>query len=200
MRLLDLIHGNCVHPRRVRKLGDQFARFIPTSATVLDVGCGDGQLARLIGQKRPDLRIQGIEVLVRPDAAIPVTAFDGQTIPLPDASIDVVMFSDVLHHAKDPLTLLSEARRVARLAIVIKDHLLQGMLAGQTLAFMDRVGNARHGVALPYHYWTPQEWRMAFEESRLHVEMWDQRLGLYPFPASLLFERSLHFLARLTPA
>src|SRR5205085_9858791 len=130
-----------------------FARLIPQSASTLDVGCGDGQLASEIIRSRPDLSFKGIDVLVRPESAIPVSAFDGAHIPFPDCSFDVVMFSDVLHHTDDPLVLLREAARVARRSIVIKDHLIKGLLARPTLAFMDRVGNRRHGVPLPYNYW-----------------------------------------------
>jgi hypothetical protein len=107
------------------------------------------------------------------------------------------MFSDVLHHTAEPRELLCEASRVARNAVAIKDHLLSGMLAGPTLAFMDRVGNRRFGVALPYNYWTRAQWMAAFSELSLVPEVWDQKLELYPFPASLVFDRSLHFVAKL---
>lgn len=197
MSWLEAAHGRCVHPRRVNVLGEQFAGILPRAASVLDVGCGDGRLARLIAGQRPDLTFQGIDVLVRLDTAIPVASFDGNRIPFEKRSFDVVMFSDVLHHTSDPAVLLREAARVARRAIAIKDHLLNGLLAGATLAFMDRVGNRRHGVALPYNYWSHARWMTAFKELNLQVEIWKEKLGLYPFPANLVFERSLHFITRL---
>jgi SAM-dependent methyltransferase len=197
MSWFDAAHGRCVHPRRVEVLSQHFAAILPRAASVLDVGCGDGRLASLIATKRPDLSFRGIDVLLRSDATINVSAFDGTRIPFEKLSFDVVMFSDVLHHTADPAALLREASRVARCAIAIKDHLLNGAFAGPTLAFMDRVGNKRHGVALPYNYWSRTEWVTAFRELQLEVEVWEQKLRLYPFPANLFFDRSLHFIARL---
>ena len=66
---------------------------------------------------------------------------------------------------KMPRQLLREAVRVARRGLLIKDHTLTGFLAGPTLRLMDRVGNQRHGVALPYNYWTQQQWLRNFEGS-----------------------------------
>jgi hypothetical protein len=62
---------------------------------------------------------------------------------------------------------------------------------------MDQVGNARHGVALPHVYWPRSEWMRAFESLGLRVEDWRPQLGLYPWPASWVFERSLHFMVWL---
>ena len=197
MSVLEKIHGGYVHRRRIRLLAAHLAELLPRNATVLDVGCGDGALAGLIRQRRPDVSLRGIDVLVRPQTAIPVEKFDGRTMPAADGSYDVVMFVDVLHHTTDPMVLLREARRVARHAVLLKDHTCDGWLARPTLRFMDGVGNARHGVELPYNYWPRRQWEKAFGELDLRVETWRGRLGLYPFWGDWLFGRSLHFVAKV---
>ena len=170
---------------------------IPAGAHVLDVGCGDGLLAKVVGNARPDLTLEGIDVLLRDNTHVPVRPFDGRHIDAPDGSYDVVMFVDVLHHTGDPEVLIAEAQRVARRAIVIKDHTKDGLLAGPTLAFMDWVGNARYGVALPYNYWPRRRWEEMARRRGLQIEEWIDRLGLYPRWARWVFERRLHFVARL---
>jgi hypothetical protein len=62
---------------------------------------------------------------------------------------------------------------------------------------MDRVGNARFGVALPHLYLRWSEWQSLFARLGMSVKSIERRLGLYPWPLSLVFERSLHFVARL---
>ncbi len=199
MSLLDAVHGGWVHDRRTDRLSKLLAELIPQGSEVLDVGCGDGLLSRRIARRRPDATVRGIDVMIRKDSHVPVDVFDGETIPGGDSSCDVVLFADVLHHTPDPMVLLREATRVARNAVVIKDHTLDGLLAGPTLRFMDRVGNARHGVALPHNYWPRRRWLDGFAALGLAVDVWQSKLGLYPWPASLIFERSLHFVARLVP-
>lgn len=197
MNPIERIHGGYVFDRRVRVLAGHLAEALPRDACVLDVGCGDGAMAMALLQKRPDLTIEGIDVLLRDETHVPVTKFDGVSIPREDQSVDVVLFVDVLHHTADPTVLLREAKRVASKAVVIKDHARDGFLAGATLRFMDWVGNARHGVALPYNYWPERRWREAFAELGLEVDSWTAKLGLYPGPAGWLMDRSLHFVARL---
>jgi SAM-dependent methyltransferase len=200
MTVVGRLHERHVAGRRVRRLADLIADLIPPDARVLDVGCGDGAVADQLMRRRPDIQIRGVDVLVRPAPAIPVEHYDGARLPCADASVDVVLFVDVLHHTDDPTVLLGEARRVARRSVVIKDHARNGVLARQTLRLMDWVGNAHHGVALPYTYWSRREWQSAFATLDLRIQRWNQALGLYPFPASLLFERSLHFAAVLDVA
>lgn len=191
------IHTQHVFPRRKRVLVSHLASFMPPSAAVLDVGCGDGSLAADLVVERPDITIRGIDVLMRKETAIPVTIFDGKRIPFDDASEDVVMFVDVLHHTHDPMVLLGEANRVSRRWIVIKDHFRDGFLANETLRFMDWVGNARYGVALPYNYWSSQQWNEGFERLGLGKAKQIIELGLYPFWADWLFGRGLHFVLLL---
>jgi SAM-dependent methyltransferase len=195
-RLYERAIGRHVFGRRVQTLVAHLVPLIPPGARVLDVGCGDGQLGALLQKHRPDLEVRGIEVLVREPSPIPIEKFDGMTIPYPDASWDVVLFIDVLHHTDDAMVLLREAVRVARQAILIKDHPRNGFLAGPTLRFMDWVANRRHGIALPYNYWPRERWYQAFAELGLTVRFWNTRLGLYK-PAGWLFGRQLHFIARV---
>jgi SAM-dependent methyltransferase len=197
---LDAVHERLVLGRRVGVLAAWLARLVPRGADVLDVGSGDGEVAHALMRLRPDVGAEGVDVLVREDTRIPVHAFDGREIPRADASVSTVLLVDVLHHADDPAALLREASRVAREAVIVKDHLADGLLAVTTLRFMDRVGNARHGVRLPYRYLRRAEWDDAIGGAGLRVDAWEERLGLYPAPARWLFERRLHFVARLTPA
>lgn len=200
MPLPDRLHGKVIHGRRVKVLSRRLAPLFPKDAKVLDVGCGDGLIAKLIGEQRPDLTLEGIDVLVRPHTHIPVRAFDGTHIDATDQSYDVVLFVDVLHHTQDPTILLREAARVARQCVILKDHTRDGLLAGPTLAFMDWVGNARHGVALPYNYWPSQRWLTAAADLGLTIARWEGRLRLYPWWARWVFERKLHFVARMEVA
>jgi SAM-dependent methyltransferase len=196
--VIGALHERLVHRSRVHRLAGAIADLLPDKASVLDVGSGDGALAQRLFELRPDVRIQGVDVLVREDTQFPVRVFDGRNIPDPDNSVDVVLLVDVLHHTDDPVVLLQEAKRVARRAVVIKDHCRDGLLAGPTLRLMDWVGNAHHGVALPYNYWPRSRWLATFRDLKLDVEEWRSRLGLYSPPAGWVFDRSLHFLARLS--
>jgi SAM-dependent methyltransferase len=198
--MLGSAHQKFVHERRVEVLSRHLAELLPPDASVLDVGSGDGRLAQRVQSLRSDLRVRGADVLVRPDAFIRVEQFDGVHLPFADQAFDAVMMIDVLHHATDQQALLVETARTARRAVVIKDHVVRGPLAHATLRFMDRVGNARHGVALPYSYWTDEQWRRGFERAGLRQVTRREHLGLYPWPASLVFERGLHFLTVLEHA
>lgn len=200
MSAVGQLHARMVFERRTRILSDALiAALPPDCASILDVGCGDGTISRMVMEGRPSLSVTGVDVLVRDATHIPVIKFDGTHLPFPDQSFDVVMFVDVLHHTDDPSTLLKEARRVARKAVVLKDHSRDSLLAGPILRFMDWVGNAHHGVVLPYNYWSTGQWRNTFRLIGLNPETWNPTHGLYPFPANLVFERALHFVSRLRP-
>jgi SAM-dependent methyltransferase len=197
VRVVNRLHEELVFARRVRVLATRLATMIDKGARVLDVGCGDGAVTRTLLDLRPDLSVEGVDVLVRPETHIPVTAFDGANLPYRAHSFDNVMFVDVLHHTDDPRSLLTEARRVARSGIVVKDHIVTGPGAVATLRLMDWIGNAHHGVSLPYYYWREERWRQCFDELDLRIERWERSLRLYPVPAHWVFDRRLHMLCRL---
>ncbi len=194
---VGVLHNKLVFNRRVEILASWFAKLLPTRVRVLDVGCGDGLVSAVLQQKRPDIFVQGIDVLPRARTHIPVTIFNGSELPFASASFDVVLFSDVLHHTLDPTILLREARRATAQYVLIKDHYREGPAAHARLRFMDWVGNARFGVSLPYNYWTRKQWDSAGGEIGLHPEQLVTNLGLYPKPADWIFGARLHFIALL---
>jgi SAM-dependent methyltransferase len=195
--LVGRVHERTISERRLDRIAASLAPLLPPKARVLDVGCGDGNLAARVLEARQDVEIIGIDILARPRAFIPVQLFDGQTIPFADRSFDAVTFVDVLHHTDDPTVLLREARRVSRGVLLIKDHYSDGVGGPLTLRLMDWVGNAPHGVRLPYNYWTRSQWQTAWRGHGLDVSRVTTRLALYPWPLSMFFDRSLHFLAEL---
>jgi SAM-dependent methyltransferase len=198
LSLLKCAHVRAVFSRRVHVLAEFLAPRIPPGASVLDIGCGDGTIASLITRQNPAVSIRGIEFAPRPTCLIECLPFDGATIPHPSASFDVCMFVDVLHHVRDDRgieRLLSEACRVSRRYVLIKDHLSESRFDFKTLQFMDWVGNRPHGVVLSYKYWGRSQWNRFFATAGMTLRDWNDQIPLYPFPFSALFGRRLHFVA-----
>jgi SAM-dependent methyltransferase len=188
-------HARLVFSRRVRVLAREAAKLLP-AGRVLDVGSGSGSVARAVAELKPDVAPEGFDVLVRPDAAIRVRAFDGRTLPVEDGAADAALLVDVLHHVEDPIALLAECARAARV-VVVKDHLAEGPLGRSTLRFMDWVGNRPHGVVLRYSYFSGRTWDETLAAAGLRAADRGDVSDLYPFPFSLVFGSSLHFIARL---
>jgi SAM-dependent methyltransferase len=185
--------------RRIWVLSRALARSIPGRGTVLDIGSGDGQLASVLMKLRPDLKIQGVDVVPRRKTLIPITQYDGIALPFEDRSFDYVTIVDVLHHTPDPAVVMAEASRVARQGVVIKDHLREGFLAQETLSFMDWCGNIGDGVPMPYNFLSRSEWQGAFFKAKLQARETIEKLNIYLPPARWLFDRQLHFVSFLTP-
>jgi ubiquinone/menaquinone biosynthesis C-methylase UbiE len=184
-------------------LAELLATRIPAGASALDIGCGDGTIAKLVTDYNPSITMHGIEFAPRVNCMIECQAFDGSSIPYPAASFDVCMVVDVLHHVKDSRgigTLLSEACRVSRQFVLIKDHLCENFLDFKTLQFMDWVGNRAHGVVLPYNYQSRGQWDKHFFATGWKIKEWQTKIPLYPFPFSALFGRQLHFIGLLEKA
>lgn len=185
--------------RRAYVLSRHLAAAIPGRGRVLDLGCGDGQIAFTLMKLRPDLKVEGVDIVPRAKTLVPVMQYDGVTLPFEDKSFDYVTIVDVLHHTSDPVPVLAEACRVARLGVVIKDHQREGFLANPVLVAMDWFGNFGDGVPMPYNFLSKSEWQGAFFKARLEEVSKREKLGIYLPPISWICDRSLHFVSLLRP-
>jgi SAM-dependent methyltransferase len=190
-------HRAFVFQRRTRVLAEMLVAQLPQRAAVLDIGCGDGTIASIIAQLRPDISIQGVEFMVRPGCKIECHSFDGLTLPFANSTFDVCLFVDVLHHTEDPSVLMREAVRVSRSLVLIKDHLEENALDNLTLRLMDWVGNRPHGVLLTYNYQNRKQWTELFLNLGLSEASWTTQVPLYTWPLRLLAGRELHFVSLL---
>jgi SAM-dependent methyltransferase len=97
-----------VHPYVAARLAELGAR------TVLDVGGGNGRLARLL----PGLGLRCVLVDISPAmlalAPHPAVRADGARLPVADGSVDAVAALFTLYHYEDPRRPIAEARRVLR--------------------------------------------------------------------------------------
>lgn len=91
---------------------------------VVDIGCGDGYLAleaarwarRVIGIDRSDDLLERAKALAarRGAANVEWRKGDLSRLPLRDASCDIALLSQALHHASDPERAVAEAVRILR--------------------------------------------------------------------------------------
>ncbi len=192
------LHRRLVKPRQSDRLADILTGLLPEQGRVLDVGCGTGRIARRVVQRNPRLEIQGIDILVQPQAEIAVQQFDGKIIPFSDHTFDAVLLVDVLHHTSNQAQLLAEALRVCRGSVLVKDHICNGPLSFVVLAFMDWVGNRSLGVCSPCKYLSKDQWPKVFADADAAQIKTLKVRGLYPFPFSLLFERGKQVIFQLS--
>lgn len=198
MNVIAKIHSRLVFSRRTKILSKLIAKLIPNKAKVLDVGCGDGLIDTYVINLRPDVNITGVDILKREKTHIPVTLYDGNKLPFSDNFFDCVVFIDVLHHTDNPEILLTEAKRVSKKTIIIKDHFCNNKFSFLVLKLMDWAGNKFYGVDLPYNYYSKTKWYEVYQRLSLRKDEEIDNLNLYPFPLNLIFERGLQFITKLS--
>jgi SAM-dependent methyltransferase len=95
---------------------DAVAPYFLPGRTVLDLGAGTGLFVRAFGAWFPDVSVVAVEPSADMRSASGLPMLDGQAeaIPLPDASVDVVWMSTVVHHVRDLPAAGAELRRVLR--------------------------------------------------------------------------------------
>jgi ubiquinone/menaquinone biosynthesis C-methylase UbiE len=108
---------------RIQKTVLDLAQSETDPGSILDVGCGTGRLLRKAKERWPEARLIGVdpaEGMVKnarqlvPDATFYVAM--AESLPLPDASIDLVLSTASFHHWLSPRQGIAEIARVLHLS------------------------------------------------------------------------------------
>ena len=97
---------------------------VSSAAAVLDVGCGTGELARLLLEKNPHQAIVGIDISeemlvqarqkLRNVERVTFEQASASALPIPDNTFEVVVSANAFHYFPEPEKALAEMRRVLK--------------------------------------------------------------------------------------
>ena len=135
----------------------KLVQWVRPGEQVLNLGAGDCRLDLLL-KKRMGCELIPVDVKNHNATTLPVTFYDGKTLPFPDQSVDVVLLLWVLHHAEDPVTVLSEAHRVACQAVIVFEDRNESVTDRIIFRGFHRFLRWSQGFSLPNHEWTRDRW------------------------------------------
>lgn len=132
----------------------QVCGFLGDSASILDVGCGDGFHLRLLREfGRPSWTLQGVDASSRAVArareqGLAVDQGHLEDVPLPVSSFDLILLIATLEHVQSPPNVLLRARQLLRPGgriVIVTDNI-------ETLDF--KIWKKRHwgGYHFPRHF------------------------------------------------
>ena len=101
-----------IHGRRARFYLRHLQPHVPAGKRLIDVGAGDGLLAKMLADATDAASLRAFDVEARQVGPVPVEVYDGHTLPIDDGGADVSICVTVLHHCDDVKRVLSEIRRV----------------------------------------------------------------------------------------
>jgi len=197
--LMKRLHQSA-YAERLRRLVDAMIPEIRPGDRILDVGCGSGLLLHSLAQdpRCPSgVTMHGLERVPRGGEPIAVTAYAGGRMPFDDCAFNLVVVADVLHHEAEERALLTECVRVARRAVLLKDHAREGLLAQARISLIDWAANAPYGVPCLYRYHSVKEWHAIAADVGLHVARELHPMRLYPPQFEPLFGGRLQYFAVL---
>lgn len=112
-RLLEKYYGNSPHPYRIFE--DEVGRALRPDSVLLDAGCGRTVpvLRKFVGRVS---RLIGVELVEFTDVPKGIETFQTNlaSIPIPNATVDVIMSRSVFEHLDDPAAVYAEFSRILK--------------------------------------------------------------------------------------
>jgi len=157
--------------------------FIKEGDKILDIGCGSAIVANEF-QKFFQAGIVGVDIVDKRICKIPFQIINGKDLSFSENSFDVILISYVLHHAKDPLYLLKEAKRVSRKRIIIFEDLAEDFLSNLVCKLHGLSYEIFHRQKNPSSFKSEKEWEKVFRNLGLKI-VFKKRIQNFPVKKEL---------------
>jgi len=172
-----------IYELAAKRMCSKCADFIAQGSKILDLGCGSAIVGKVF-QDFFQAKIIGVDIRDYRVVNIPFQIFDGKNLPFPDDCFDTVLINYVLHHSKDPIALLKEAKRVARDKIIIHEDLLNGPFSSlickiHGFSFAKFIGDSNK-----ISFKSEKEWEKIFKELGLNI-IFKKRINNFPIKKEL---------------
>ena len=170
-----------------RRKADWMAPFMPPGGRLLDVGSGPGSLLRVLRDRGYD--VHGLDIVdTAYNESLRPQLYNGGDFPFEADAFAAAIIATTLHHANDPVAVLSEARRCAPRIIVIEDVFRSPTQRRLTKA-ADSVTNLEF-IGHPHNNRDDAGWRRVFDDLGLRLVHSSEK------PYAKLFLQALYVLDR----
>lgn len=89
--------------------------------SVLDIGTGSSIPIHTFADKFPSIKYNTVDIVdIRKRKILPFAIYNGNHLPFGNSEFDVSVLNETLHHCEEPLSVLTEAGRVAKFVYVIE--------------------------------------------------------------------------------
>lgn len=143
-----------------------FMANLGTKNSIIDIGAGTCHIADLLIQKGYKVSPVDVVNLSFSPKTSPII-YDGIKLPFKNKNFDTAILITVLHHTKNPETILAEASRVARQVIVIED-IYKNPLHKRLTHFLDSLLNLEFKDH-PHTNKTDEQWQQLFTKMNLQL-------------------------------
>ena len=154
--------------KRAASIALQMKDFIKKGDRVLDIGLGNGFVAKQV-RNHYKVYMEGVDIVDYNETDIKNTIYNGFNLPFKDNSFDCILILQTLHHCTDQIQVLKEAKRVSRKSIIIMEDVYCNYFEKLMTFLHDYISNKRKGVDCPYYFHNKGEWKTIFEKLGLKI-------------------------------
>ncbi len=150
---------NFWHPRsREKRIATKISTHLSKGDRILDFGCGEMLIAKKL-MEMTGAEIIGVDIIDNNKTDLPLSIYDGNTLPFQNKSFDATVACFTLHHTDDPEKALSECVRVTKKRLIIIEDVYRFWPGKMILCLFDLINKfVSKEMNIPFNFKTEKGW------------------------------------------